>query len=445
MTRVALVVLDTLRKDAFEQYFQWLPGRRFEHAWSTAKWTMPAHASLFTGKYASEVGVNAKSEGFDCPEPALAELLTDAGYTTRAFSANLMASPVFGFDRGFDSFDGTWRVNVNSKGLSGWRELLENGQSGLQQYATVLRYVIGGQYRIAPSMKAGLIRRFAESTLLPSFERTESDDGATALLDSLHQGQYTNTDFLFVNLMEAHAPYSPPTRYRTIQDASYDEVAATVTNDEPNGATVRQAYDDAVRYLADRYRQVFTELQQRFDYVITLSDHGELFGEHGSWRHLHGVYPELTHVPLVISGEGLSGTCSKTVSLLDVHQTILASMNIQGESRGQNLLTEIEDRPHLVEYEGLRSARLEMIDDAGYSEELIRVYDQPLMGIAGRNGYYGYETIDGWSERGTPETEDPHAQLRELKRSVPSRSKNDQTSVGISEAVQSRLKDLGYA
>jgi arylsulfatase A-like enzyme len=92
MTRVALIVLDTLRKDAFDQYLSWLPGRRFEQAWSTAKWTMPAHASLFTGKYPSEVGVNAKSEGLDCSEPVLAEVLSDVGYTTHAFSANLMVS-----------------------------------------------------------------------------------------------------------------------------------------------------------------------------------------------------------------------------------------------------------------------------------------------------------------------------------------------------------------
>jgi hypothetical protein len=60
VTRIALIVLDTLRKDAFDRHFDWLPGRRFEHAFSTANWTTPAHASLFTGWYASEVGVHAE-------------------------------------------------------------------------------------------------------------------------------------------------------------------------------------------------------------------------------------------------------------------------------------------------------------------------------------------------------------------------------------------------
>jgi arylsulfatase A-like enzyme len=444
MTRVALVVLDTLRKDAFNRCFGWLPGRRFEHAWSTAKWTMPAHASLFTGKYASEVGVNARSEGFDCPEPALAEVLTDAGYTSRAFSANLMVSPVFGFGRGFDSFEGTWRVNVNSKGLSGWRELVESRRYGSRTYTTLLRRTIEGQYRVIPSIVAGLRGRFSTGSVPRSLGWTEGDDGAATLLDLLRKGRYTDTDFLFVNLMEAHAPYSPPAAFRTGEDASYDEVAATLTDDEPDGRTVREAYDGSVRYLADRYRRIFAELERRFDYVITLSDHGELFGEHGSWRHLHGVYPELTHVPLVISGRGLSGTCSKTVNLLDVHRTVLDVMDERGESRGQTLLGEVENRLRLVEYEGLRSARLEMMHDAGYSDRLVESYDRPLTGLAGAGGYYGYETLDGWEENEASTVDQPRARLRDLKTSIPDRAGTHRTSVETSEAVRARLDDLGY-
>lgn len=445
MSSVALVVLDTVRKDAFDQYFGWLPGRRFEHAWSTGKWTMPAHASLFTGRYASEIGVNAKSEGLDCPEPTVAELVSEAGYTSHAFSANLMASPVFGFDRGFDSFDGTWRVNTNSKGLGGWRELFENGHSGLQKYTALLKYVSGGHYRITSSVAAGLFRRLSETKVLPVLEGHRWDGGATTLLDSLHQGQYTNTDFLFVNLMEAHAPYLPPNRYRTTPDPSYDEVAATITSDEPNGELVRTAYNGSVQYLSDRYRQIFTELEQRFDYVITLSDHGELFGEHGSWRHLHGVYPELTHIPIVISGDGASGTDIRTVSLLDVHQTVLSLMGVAGASRGQHLLGSIRERPAFVEYEGLRSARLEMMRKAGYEEQLIRSYDRPLAGIAMGENYYSYETLTGREERGTPTGDEPYALLEEFKSLLSTCVQEDQRSVSVSEGVQARLEDLGYA
>lgn len=99
MTNVALIVLDTLRKDRFDRYFDWLPGVRFERAYSTANWTVPAHASLFTGLHPSETGVHAKNVYLDVPEPVLAERLANVDYTTRAISANVHATGHFDFER----------------------------------------------------------------------------------------------------------------------------------------------------------------------------------------------------------------------------------------------------------------------------------------------------------------------------------------------------------
>ncbi|WP_262180173.1 hypothetical protein [Haloarcula laminariae] len=65
MPNIAVVVLDTLRKDAFDGHFDWPPSVSFENAWSTSHWTVPAHRSLFTGQYPSETGVRARAERFD--------------------------------------------------------------------------------------------------------------------------------------------------------------------------------------------------------------------------------------------------------------------------------------------------------------------------------------------------------------------------------------------
>ncbi|WP_227379953.1 sulfatase-like hydrolase/transferase [Haladaptatus halobius] len=438
MTNIALIVLDTLRKDAFDAEFDWLPGKRFDNAWSTAKWTIPAHASLFTGKYASEIGIHAKSEGFDCPEPALAECLQQAGYTTRAFSANLMVSPIFGYDRGFDTFEGTWRINVNSKSLKGWKEILEINQdsTGLQRYTDVLRRAFAGQYRMRDSIKRGMRKR--SHNLVDK----RTDDGAAKFLEKTQKTAFGDDEFLFANLMEAHAPYTPPNG--TIEDSSYDEVAATLTDDEPDQEHIRKAYDEAVHYLTDQYQQIFAELKQDFDYVITIGDHGELFGEHGSWRHLHGVYPELAHIPVVISGSDCKGVCTKTTSILDVHRTILELTDVDAPSRGQNLLGEITDRPRLVEYEGLRSARIRMMQKAGYPTSLIETFDKPLTGIALSRSYYGYETRDGWEEVGSPAVSDPQKSLGECRQTLDVRETTNDT-IEIADAVKQQLRDLGYA
>lgn len=97
MTNVAVVVLDTLRKDTFDEHFDWLTGRWYDRAYSTSHRTVPAHASLFTGQYASEVGVGGSVERLVHEGPGLGE----SGSTTRAFSANPYVSGQFEYDRGF--------------------------------------------------------------------------------------------------------------------------------------------------------------------------------------------------------------------------------------------------------------------------------------------------------------------------------------------------------
>lgn len=117
MTNIALVVLDTLRKDAFDQHFDWLPGIQFQNAWSPGAWTIPAHAALFGGAYPSELGVYAKTQSLDCDRRVLAEALSDKDYQTRAFSANANISSAFNFDRGFDAFRHSWRGKMYDEAL----------------------------------------------------------------------------------------------------------------------------------------------------------------------------------------------------------------------------------------------------------------------------------------------------------------------------------------
>ena len=437
--KVALVVLDTLRKDAFDEHFEWLSGIRFEHAWSTSHWTMPAHASLFTGKYPSEAGTHAKSEGLHDPDPTLPELLQQAGFTTRAFSANLMVSPPFRFDRGFVTFDGSWRLNVNSRELIGWTDLSRDTQPGFRGYLEVLRRILSREYRVLPSLQRGIQNRLAEVGI----ESGAIDDGATTCLQTLSNARFSDDEFLFINLMEAHAPYRPPENYRTVDEASYDEVAATVGDLDVDSAAARAAYDDSVRYLADMYKRIFTILSEQFDYIVTIGDHGELFGEHQSWRHFHGIYPELTHIPMVVSGDGLNSTSNKPASILDVHRTILDLAGIEAPSRGQNLLEGLDGRPRLTEFQGLRPGRIEMMRERGYSEELIARFDRPLAGLASES-YYGYETTDEWQEDGSSPMISPRESLETLQAEL-NRSQQRTDSPDLSQKLQNRLRDLGYA
>lgn len=449
MTSIAVVVLDTLRKDAFDEYFEWLPGTRFENTWSTGSWTVPAHASLFTGQYPSEAGVHARSETLDCPEPTVAEQLREAGYTTSAFTCNPYISATFGFDRGFEHMEGSWRVRNRDPDLFDWTPFVsETRGTGPGRYLRALVRCLRADVDTAASVKHGLtlkLRDMGRGDLVGS-----DDEGGKRALEWIRNRSWNGRQFLFVNLMEAHAPYNPPEAYRTVElDGSpglREMLAETPPAIDPE--IVRQAYDDSVRYLSDLYREMFAELRSSFEYVITLGDHGECFGEHGVWRHEHGLVPELTHVPLCVSSgrEGIV-TDDRCVSLLDVHRTIcsLAGVEPDGSARGRNLEDPIESGRFLTEFHGLGPRKREMLRLEGVSEERIEPYDRTLRGVVLESKYYGHETIEGVAEHGSPPVGvDPTAVMDDLVADLDVRAVGG-SGDDVPEEVVEHLRDLGYA
>lgn len=140
---VAVVVLDTVRYDLFKRYFEWLPGLRFENACSTSHWTVPAHASLLTGYYASELGVHGKSRSFDCPQSSIAERLNAEGYKTRLWTANMQIHEWDGWDRGFDHVLGPRDIHPLADNSVDWEKFAQQTERmGLSQYAAAINHAL---------------------------------------------------------------------------------------------------------------------------------------------------------------------------------------------------------------------------------------------------------------------------------------------------------------
>jgi hypothetical protein len=96
---VLLIVWDTVRAGNLSLYGYGRPttphlarfagrGVRFDLAFSTSSWTLPSHASLFTGRWPHELGVDWSSP-LRADVPTLAEYLGSRGYDTAGFVANL--------------------------------------------------------------------------------------------------------------------------------------------------------------------------------------------------------------------------------------------------------------------------------------------------------------------------------------------------------------------
>lgn len=438
MTNIAVVVLDTLRKDAFDRHFNWLPGKRFEDAWSTSHWTVPAHGSLFTGKYASEAGTYRHAEMLNCENPVLAEHLRNTGYTTRAFSGNPNISRQFNFHRGFDYFEGSWRLQSIDRDLFDWDTFIaQTEHMGIQRFPLAFWKCISGDCSTIPSLRRGVMLKLRDM----GYGNETVDDGARKALSLIRNTEFDEQEFLFLNLMEAHSPYVAPEEYQTVNPPKISGLNATMDEPQDDPDKIRQAYDDEVRYLSDMYQKMFEELKDEFDIIITLSDHGELLGEHDAWEHMYGIYPELTHVPLcVYTGEAKTTVCNKTVSILDVHKTVLAAAGIDRESRGHDLRESVEAKDVLTEYHGLSDRHYYSLKNNGFED--VEYLKTELRGFA-KGGYYGHQTFDGFEEYGEETHENPLERLEDLITQLDIVKTRD--DVDLSDSVKQQLEDLGYA
>ena len=254
--------------------------------------------------------------------------------------------------------------------------------------------------------------------------------------------RFADREFLFLNLMEAHEPYRVPSEYQTVEEPGLTGSVGDISIDEVDASQTKQAYDDCATYLSDIYEEIFDLLSSEFDYVITLADHGELLGEHDSWGHEYGVYPQLTHVPLVISGDDLSGSEARAVSILDVHRTVQTLAGIEGKSRGRNLLENLTEESFLTEYHGLTSWSEKKLEENGYGDDVER-YNEDLRGYAAHRDYYGYETQSGVKVTGTDQTPDVSTKIQRLCEELDIRDVEKNNDVP--DEIKDRLEDLGYA
>jgi arylsulfatase A-like enzyme len=328
---VILITLDTTRADRLGCYGY---ARRtspnldrlaaastvYTRALATTSWTLPAHATLFTGRLAASHGAQYDAHGslslataIEGPEEwkqyrvrplpeseqTLAEVLREKGYATGAVVAGPWMKRPFGLAQGFDHYD-----------------------------------------------EAGI-------TTSDGRRADSVTDGALRWLDTVRD----RPAFLFLNYYDPHGPYDAPEPFAQ----AFRPPGAPRVDGVPAGDDLQALYDAEILYMDHHLGRLLDGLRarERFDpaLIVVTADHGELLGEHG--RLGHGQYltqPEL-HVPLLVKaprGRAAPGRSDAPVQLTDVlplvlgHLGLPAPAGVQGgrpPRRGQPLVAEVFPLP----------------------------------------------------------------------------------------------------
>lgn len=235
-------------------------GTWFTHAWAPATFTLPSHASIFTGLLPAHAGVMTTTDAIRPSVPTLPEILTLYGYHSVAYApvaSRASFSAGYGFERGFAKF-------IEGAGDS-------TGPSSIDQ---------GG-------------------------------------LDAMAA---TQPYFAVIHLKEAHPPYTPSIDQPKVDPrllewnarrlsgpgavSPDDWMLAQMAADPSLAAGVASAYDDALTRVDTHVGLILDGLARRgaLDHtiVIVAGDHGQALGERGRIGHQGVLMPEVLNVPLVV-------------------------------------------------------------------------------------------------------------------------------------------------
>jgi arylsulfatase A-like enzyme len=341
---VLLVVLDTVRADHLSLYGYERPttpvlerlakrGIRFDAARATAPWTLPSHASFFSGLWPHELNAQWLTP-LRGSFPTLSEYLGSHGYATAGFVANtLYCSYETGLDRGFTHYE-DYVLDQLIPLRSAW--LVDNGLRMVSEIGVF----VGRTFNVGP------FRPMHESWFASLFvvdRRKDARSICRGFLDWLSQrAQPARPFFAFLNFYDAHAPYVLPRgaeyHFGLKPRRAADFLFLVDYWDSLDKQTLRpvyqrlalDCYDNCITYLDERLGEMFDELQTRGlldqTLIIVTSDHGEGLGEHALFDHGESLYRNEVHVPLLIvppTRNRSQGVVRDTVSLRDLPATIV--------------------------------------------------------------------------------------------------------------------------
>ncbi len=345
---ISVIVLDTMRADIFYDMLKKDRSSVFSEFYKVEKcispesWTLPAHASLFTGMYPSQHGCHETRtvkaldiEQIKLRKKTIVTELKSKGYKTYGISANPYLHPVYGFDE-FDVFKEESYFTDNFGSVF---EVSEKLKPLIAKY----RNVYGANaLKISIAMlkeDPNLFLETAATSLFPTFmsvfkklkakaiEGWPLEKGGKNIVKNIKETKFKEPFFLFANFMEAHEPYVG----KKGKDFNWP-TPFMIKKTEPELVRLwkklyikasKKAYNYGIK-TAETLLSRFGENQM----IIITSDHGQCFGEHGFIGHGTMLYDEIVRVPLIIHipSSFRSEKSKQFSSLVNIKQFIMSAL-----------------------------------------------------------------------------------------------------------------------
>ena len=282
-------------------------GVQFEQVIAASFFTLPSHASMLSGLHPSRHGASHKKFKFSSKAKLLAQILQEQNYITAGFVSNDFVSEFYGFDRGFNYFE-------NFAGQLGADQAVKDERNAEKMVSSALEW-----------------------------------------LNQNGQEKF----FLFMHLIDAHAPYNPPQEFKQYAGQHeefdtdvnrWDRFESEVQNISAEKlACMVGLYDGEINFMDAQLKRLFEKLKALGVWEITLliitSDHGEQFKDHGGFGH-DTFWEEVLRVPLIFHQPKLfqSKKVKPLVRHIDLVPTVLdyLGLNVPENVDGVSLRPMIE-------------------------------------------------------------------------------------------------------
>ena len=486
---IILLVLDTVRADHLSCYgyhrkttpfLEKLAAEStlYENCYSPSSWTLPSHASIFTGTYLSRHNVGDSGDMLDNSYQTMAGSLKEKGYDTFGSCYIPWVSSVTGLDKGFDYFNTKMNKNQlvqivrNIKKLRHQTSDSEKNNSQKNEKLRDTRWIVSTTKSKSHWMK----------TLF-------KDDGAAYANSEARKwirSRNGNPFFMFLNYCEAHTIYHPPLGYRkkfldksskpfwTINQDHREFMYNGLRMTEEDFNILQSLYDSEIAYLDSKVKELhgFLKSENLLDNTIFIvtSDHGEQFGEKGFMGHARNLYDSLLKVPLIIKYPGEQferGRKKNLVQTVDLLPTLLDVINgktnrMKEQMQGNSLMSDSRGarEPELVISE-YKKQPFSADCFNGYPDDLLAKYLYAARSVVYENMKYI------WKSNGSEELYDITKDSSETTNLIQQKQKeaeilkkklnywlsgfkaNDLTNetiadLKVDDTVVDRLKALGY-